>query len=159
MKLSIINLRDVDFAIEEATAVIDSYNGKKIKALIDPKPQDVLSILDKSVITLGGLLEDGEVCIWDRDMAEHASVAGQLGFSKDAIGFYLRPEYERHDGRKIVVGISATVSEFSGRGGTNTLMNSQFIASLMRLIEKRNENLAPQDDMSDILSSLSGSDY
>lgn len=158
MKLSKIH------QIEEGRKIIDSESigGRKVAVLENPSPQSVINELDRIQDTLGGWISKHGTWIWNRYSASHGHIANSMGIDPSgSIAFYIKPEVEKINGEVTVTDVTFEVSEFSGSKSFKALMSTKFISGIMKLLADRNErlNTNQDDDFSDLLGSLTASDY
>lgn len=151
--------------IEEASSLMDSpvRAGKKYRVWTEPKPRDLLMILDRVQDTLGGWVADWGLIVWKRDDADHNTVGKQFGMTRQNTAFYLTPadfDFDEDDD-KIVTDIEVETSEFSGRDNLDAVMSDKTILGLMKLIEQRREQLGSvtDDDLNDLMNDLNDGDY
>ncbi len=146
-----------------------SYNlGRDIAVLENPSPVAVLMALDRvnkkgGGETLAGWLTADGVWIWEREDADHFYVAreARIKTGGDNFAIYIKPE-ETIDGH--VVEATFEISDFSSGSETDyqSLLSNPFVTSIENaLLERRSElgEVEQDDDFSDILNSLGGSDY
>lgn len=152
-------------SIDEASSLMDSpvRTGKKFRLWTEPKPRDLLMILDRVQETLGGWMTEWGIAVWKRDDADHNTVKRQLGLSRKDVAFYLTPsdfDFDEDDD-KVVTDIEIETSEFSGRDDIEAVMADKAILGLMQLIEQRKEQLGSvtDDDINDLLNDLNDGDY
>lgn len=153
--------------VEESTTTITDDIGKSMRVLVDPSPEAVISMLEKMGPKkhLGGIKLNDEFCFWDRDDSSHNNVARQLGYGNDFVGFYLNPLFGKKDGKSTLMSTSVDVTDFSGIGRYNfdgaieELSNSDFLMSINSILDYVNTESDTEDDISDLLNSLSPNDY
>jgi len=137
MLMSAVDRLFAGSVISESYASIQDDLGNSMKVYLDPSAEFMVNLFlkwhDKAI---GGILDGEEICVWDRDLSSHESVAKQLGYHKDFVGFYLYPKVYDSEIDKVVL----DVAEYSGMGKLNynsaksKLMKSKFMKNLRKSV-------------------------
>lgn len=157
--------------VAEGRQMIDGPFMKKVMVLTDPSAKAVVNLMDKVRDTLGGWISPEGTVVWHRDVADHMFIARAVGINPNkSIAFYFR-DFVYDDGEGTthnndtapVIDATAIVSDFTSATITDdTLFQQPIIQGVMKLLEKRREELVEpenDDNWDELMSSLSDSDY
>ena len=159
----IMKLSDIHHKIDEGKRMVEIDGvGIKRKTWVfeNPSHQSIVDAIDLVGETLGGWTGPQGTWVWDRFRIDHFSVAKAMGIDRTKmIPFYIKVEEKNPDGSAAEVNFET--SEFSGVKSIDVLMSQQIIIGVMRILAKRKEEsgVEVQDDYSDLIGSLSASDY
>ena len=162
------------YHIDEGRKIIDTGEiglQRKTWVLENPSAANIVDALDQMNKDSDGSGSHGVAAgwtggqgtwVWDRMRIDHFTVAHKFGIdNQKSIPFYIRTADVGPN--NITLDVTFEVSEYSGRKSFDSLMRRPIIIAIMQLLAQRREMTEPEyskdDDYTELLGSLTGSDY